>query len=180
MRNGIIVPAIQNVWNKFQEKWSTSFIVSVKNKLGVFLSRSLQNSILVSTITDYKTEMYSESLVNKLIESFLGILRKMLNFSNKLFSKSIKESAIFNASYYVCNTIKGNLLQFLCVALGTGILTYTVLSFITGRVGILRVTVFVFASFVLGLLGFINIDVKALLSESRFAAIVRNFFDYYS
>lgn len=180
MRNGIIVPAIISVWNNFQEKWRTSFIASKGSKFGEFLSRSLTNSVIVSRITDYKTKIYSESLINKLIKSFVEIWRKILNTIYKLFNKSIKQSVTFNISNYVISTIGENLFQFLCIALGTGILTYTVLSFITGRLGIIRMTVFLFASIILGFLGFIKIDVKSLLTESKFATIFRNFFDYYS
>lgn len=180
MRNGIIVPAILSGWNNFEAKWRTSFIASIGSKFGGFFSRSLTNSVIVSSITDYRTKIYSESLINKLIKSFMELWRKILNSINKLFNKSIKQSAVFNISNYIINTIRESLFQFLCIALGTGILTYTVLSFITGRLGIIRMTVFLFASIILAFLGVIKIDVKALLSESKFATILRNFFDYYS
>lgn len=180
MRNGIIVPAILSFWHSLKEKWNTSFIASVKNSFGGFISKSLENSFIISSITGYRTKMYEESLINKLVNSIIGLLRIVLSFVNKLFYKSIKQSATFGISNYVLDTVKKNIFQFSCIALGTGILTYSVLSFITERIGILRMAVFLMASIILGLLGFIKIDVKALLSESKFASIVRNFFDYYS
>lgn len=180
MRNGIIAPVILRLWNNLQEKWNDSFFASIKNRLGGFLIRGLENSLIVSSILDYRSKIYSRSLIKKLIRNIIEFIRKILFFINKLFRRPIKQSMTFNISNYIIGTIMGNLFQFLCTTLGTGILTYSFLGFATGRVGILKLAVFLSASFVLGFLGFARIDVKVLLSESKFATIFRNFFDYYS
>lgn len=180
MRSGIIIPAILNLWNNIQIKWKDSFFASLSNKLGRFLINSLENSFIVSKLLQYKPRLYSESFLNKLIQNIIEIIRKVLLYINKIFAKPIRESMTYGISNYLFSIIKANPFQLLCISLGTASLTYGSLSFAAGKIGMLKLAIFLLTSFILGFLGFANIDVKVLLSESKFMTILRNFFDYYS
>ena len=88
MRNGIILPAMLSLWNDIHEKWKTSFFASIISRFSGFISRSLMNSVIISSVLDYKTRIYSESLVKKLIKSLIKLMKKAFCFVNRLFSKS--------------------------------------------------------------------------------------------
>lgn len=180
MRSGIIISTVLNLWDIIKRKWNDSFSASIVNKIGNFLIKSFENSFIISKILEYKNGLYSESLLNRLIQNLIEFIRKLLSFINKILTKPIKGSMTYSISNYLFSIVKANPFQLLCISIGTASLTYGSLSFAAGKIGMLKLAIFLIASFILGFLGFVNIDVKALLSESKFITILRNFFDYYS
>lgn len=179
MKNGVILPIIASLWKYVYEKWNTSLIASIFSAIGDFINRSLPNSFIISSLLSFNKGVYSGSLISKFLNSFLVLTKKPLHFLNKLMNKPIANSFTYNVSSQILNIINTNLFQLICLTLGTGILTYTAAGFALGRIGIKKAMVLILASLVLGFLGLIKVDTEKMLSESKFATLFRNFFDYY-
>ena len=160
--------------------WQNSFIHKILSKIGKSLVNSLNKSFIVSKLLNDKNIYGQNGNLKDIIGKAKAILYKLFNAIRNLFSKSIAESYLLSGIRDINSAIASDVYRFLFILFGTGLFSYGVLSLAKGIYSMKRILFFMVLGILPLIIGFLNVETKAIFAESKFVGLIKKIFDYNS
>lgn len=157
-----------------------SYFANLILRIGKFIKKSLNNSVIISKLLEYNKNFGYNSLVDKLIKLLYKGVLNIFNSIRTLLNRPINNSCLGQMINKTRNICANSLLKVAFVGVGTCILTFMALSLIFGSINSTKILFGLLLSFIFLALGLVKLDLLNIMNNSCLIKILRNFFDYNS